>query len=181
MSAVSLSSRSAPRDPFMERQLLYAKMFSLALTVAQCAGRALFSLGMMYAFLHLFPSFALPVALSLTAVGAPFLSAFFYQDEAFYSPSSSSGLQLDTLFYPPLSCDGIRGIPNLGANCWLNSVLQMFQTDNSMLNWLAQTPPVDENADAEQQALHDLRRGLNTFCTQYSDRTAYAVSSAPLR
>lgn len=123
-------------------------------TIAQLAIRILFPIGVTFMVATLgMPLAFQAVVLTVTAIGTSFLAAFFFNPDNFYvaPPSPKNPVQQNIAVGavaapgvqpPPLDPLVPRGIRNqTGLDCWLNSGLQLMNTDPGIREWIRNPLP----------------------------------------
>jgi hypothetical protein len=126
----------------------------LAKTVAQLAMRIIFPLATVVMFASVLPITFSAILLPVAAIGSSFLSAFFFQPDTFYPlpasrPSESLLRDIPRPLnpHPPpalvatLAPNAPRGIGNASNNCWLNSDLQLLNSDPFIHEWIRNPLP----------------------------------------
>jgi ubiquitin C-terminal hydrolase len=134
-------------------------------TIGEIAARIIFSLGLMFFAAVFVPTPLQPIALTIAALGGPFLSGFFFLQEKFFFTHV-----LEPSVVPSrLDETAPRGIVNHGNNCWLNADLQLFESDPFIRLWLRE-------AEAEERVVCAFQK----FFAAYDDavKTNRAVTMA---
>jgi hypothetical protein len=148
-------------------------------TISELAFRILFPLAAVLLLTAILPIAFQAVALPVAAVGLAFLSGFFFQRDSFYVPPTS--WNFPSLLKPPLERvpnapppqplpplppDAPRGFQNLGNNCWLNSALQLYESDPFIREWVrAPLVPVanDPRINEEDRHFAEVQARLREF------------------
>lgn len=151
---VVLNPPTIPEDEEELEPLFSEEQIITMQTVAQLAFRILFPIGVTFMVATLgIPLAFQAVVLTVSAIGTSFLSAFFFNSDNFYvaPPSPVNEVRQNApvgqvaaprVQPPPLDPLVPRGIRNqTGLDCWLNSSMQLMNTDPGIRQWIRNPLP----------------------------------------